>query len=203
MKMAATNTTQTNSVLKHSLHLQLCCHLILGVGGLSFDTLVTAPICIVWYFILWLNLNPALLKAWLFMKPSTGWVLGLNFSSNGNSLQPLTVNLYCSDPIDRFPTTSRICGSLIITPQIIPGGAERTSKCIMFYGENPTSARIPACKLRLGIATCWKPSPVCGAKRALSSAICYNLVRPSLTEIQPVGNHSFFSKRTICAYSDE
>jgi len=56
--------------------------------------------------------------------------------------------------IDRFPMTSRIHGSLIITPWIIPGGSERTSKCITFYGENPTSTRIPAWKRHLGIAMC-------------------------------------------------
>ena len=38
------------------------------------------------------------------------------------------------------------------TPRIIPGG-QRAVKCIAFYGKNPTSASISACKLRLGIAT--------------------------------------------------
>ena len=32
-------------------------------------------------------------------------------------------------------------------------GAARAVKCITLYGKNPTSARIPACELRLGIAT--------------------------------------------------
>jgi len=31
-------------------------------------------------------------------------------------------------------------------------GGNTCFKCIAFYGENPTSARIPACKLCLGIA---------------------------------------------------
>jgi len=40
----------------------------------------------------------------------------------------------------------------------------------MYYvsGENPTSARIPACNsayIGLGIATCEKPALFCGAKR--------------------------------------
>jgi len=55
--------------------------------------------------------------------------------------------------MDHFPVTSRIRGSLIITPWIMPGGAAHAIKCITFYGENPTSARISSCKLRLGIAT--------------------------------------------------
>ena len=49
--------------------------------------------------------------------------------------------------------TSRIRGSLIITPRIMPGGAARAVKCIAFDGKNPTSASISARKLRLGIAT--------------------------------------------------
>jgi len=55
--------------------------------------------------------------------------------------------------LDHFPMTSRIRGSLIITPWIMPGGAVRAVKCIAFYGKNPTSTSIPARKLRLGIAT--------------------------------------------------
>ena len=55
--------------------------------------------------------------------------------------------------MDHFPLTSRIRGSLIITPRIMPGGAARAVKCIAFYGKNPASANIPACKLRLGMAT--------------------------------------------------
>ena len=55
--------------------------------------------------------------------------------------------------MDHFPMMSRIRGSLIITLRIIPGGAARAVKCITFNGKNPTSARIPACKLRIGIAT--------------------------------------------------
>ena len=34
-----------------------------------------------------------------------------------------------------FPMTSRIRGSLIITPRIMPGGAARAVKCIAFYGK--------------------------------------------------------------------
>ena len=49
--------------------------------------------------------------------------------------------------------TSRIRGSLIITPRIMPGGAARAVKCIVLYGKNPASASIPACKLRLKMAT--------------------------------------------------
>ena len=55
--------------------------------------------------------------------------------------------------MDHFPLTSRIRGSLIITPRIMRGGAARGVKCIAFYGKNPTSASIPVCKLRLGMAT--------------------------------------------------
>jgi len=55
--------------------------------------------------------------------------------------------------MDHFSLTSRIRGSLIIIPRITPGGAARTVKCIAFYGKTPASASIPACKLRLGMAT--------------------------------------------------
>ena len=54
--------------------------------------------------------------------------------------------------IDHFLMMSRICRSLIITPRSWLGRQHVLSKCITFYGENPTSACIPACKLRLGIA---------------------------------------------------
>ena len=33
------------------------------------------------------------------------------------------------------------------------GGAAHAVKCIVFYGKNPTSASIPACKPHLGIVT--------------------------------------------------
>jgi len=59
-----------------------------------------------------------------------------------------------SGAMDHFPVMSHIRISLIITRWIMPGGGQaHTVKCIMFYGENPTSAHIPACKLRLEIAT--------------------------------------------------
>jgi len=61
--------------------------------------------------------------------------------------------LLCEKGMDHFPMTSRIRGSLIINPRIMPGGAARAVKCIAFYGKNPTSASIPARELRLGIAT--------------------------------------------------
>jgi len=55
--------------------------------------------------------------------------------------------------MDHFPMMSRIHGSLIITPQIMPGGTARAVKCIEFYGKYPTRASIPAHKLHPGIAT--------------------------------------------------
>ena len=57
--MAAINTIQTNSVLKLSLYLTAVLSLEWG-AGLSFDTLVTASICIMSYRFLWPNLSPAL-----------------------------------------------------------------------------------------------------------------------------------------------
>jgi len=40
--------------------------------------------------------------------------------------------------------TSRLCGSLIITPRIILWGVGAAHfKCVMFYWENPSSAHIP------------------------------------------------------------
>ena len=54
--------------------------------------------------------------------------------------------------------TSHVCGSLIITLRIIPGGAAPHFKCIAFYGENPTIAYIPACNSACEIATCEEPS---------------------------------------------
>ena len=43
------------------------------------------------------------------------------------------------------------------------------------------------------------PSPVYRVKKALSAAACYIPVRPSLTEIQPLETHLFFSERNVCA----
>ena len=61
----------------------------------------------------------------------------------------------CGEPsrMDHFPVTSSIRGSLIYTMDRAWGGATHAVQCITFYGENPASARIPACKPRLGIAT--------------------------------------------------
>jgi len=39
------------------------------------------------------------------------------------------------------------------------GRAEQCFKCIALYGENPTSAHIPACNAACEIATCEEPSP--------------------------------------------
>ena len=41
--------------------------------------------------------------------------------------------------------------------------------------------------------------PVYRVKKALSAAACYIPVRPSLTEIQSLETHPFFSERNVCA----
>ena len=58
--------------------------------------------------------------------------------SNGDFLAtPLELSQFSSVVIDDFPLTSRVCGSLIITPRIIPWGAATLVSC-------PARARLPA-----------------------------------------------------------
>jgi len=91
--------------------------------------------------------------------------------------------------IDHFPMMLHICESLIITPQIIRVGQQHALQMYYILWGNPTSARIPACKLCLGIATHESTATfVEQIKRGLSAAICCIPMRPSLMEIHVKNN---------------
>jgi len=72
------------------------------------------------------------------------------------------------------------------------GGGSMWFKCIAFYGENLTSAHIFLC-----VTLPRNSHAFCGAKRAFSAAICCIFVQPSLSKIQPVGNHPFLNAQSV------
>ena len=93
--------------------------------------------------------------------------------------------------IDDFPLTSCICGSLIITPWIIPWGAAMHSKCIVVYGENLTYA----CTMYAMSVFC---SPLCGL--ALLANKCNRYIRAvCLVLLTAVGMYVHFPKH-VCEH---
>ena len=91
------------------------------------------------------------------------------------------------------------------------GGAALAVKCIVFYGKNPTSARIPACKLRLGIATHERTALFVEQRECFHLpfvATSCDLPSPRYSLLEITFSFSFFfhlflPKRTICTYPGE
>ena len=94
---------------------------------------------------------------------------------------------------------SRIHGSLIITPQIMPGVQHALEMYYFLWGKPDQHSLLVTL---LGIATYERPVLFCGAKRVLSAAIGSIPVRHSITEIQHVEiTLSFQNAQIICTYS--